>query len=136
MTPHIGMYWGGFHHRVAYRMTGRQQMRGVGVRWAYTLLAEALMEAGLKEVEIYVSRCQNTPVQFIATSTLWTCAWQWIGARGHGYTSGGGSSKAWTWRGCGWRLRRMDMRSARKIRMERIRRQRRRRRQRQIRTTN
>ena len=32
-TPHIGRVLGGFHHRVARRMTGRQPWRGRDVVW-------------------------------------------------------------------------------------------------------
>ena len=36
----------------------------------YTLLEEAMEEAGLQEVETYVSQPQNKVVQFIVTRTI------------------------------------------------------------------
>ena len=51
MTPRIGMFWGGFHYRVAHRLTVQQQQRGGDWRWLYTPLVEEMEEAGLQEVE-------------------------------------------------------------------------------------
>ena len=56
MTPLIGRALGGFHHSVACRLTGRQPRRVIYGRWRYPLLAEAMEEAGLHEVDTYVSR--------------------------------------------------------------------------------
>ena len=55
MTPHIGRFWGVFHHRVARKLTGRQNQRGRYGGWAYPLLEDAMAEAGLQEVDTYVS---------------------------------------------------------------------------------
>ena len=69
-TPHIGRVLGGFHHRVDHRLTGRQTQRGRDGGWVYTPMEDAMEEAGLLEVENYVSRHQNTVTQFIATRTI------------------------------------------------------------------
>ena len=60
MTPRIGRVLGGFHHRVARRLTGQHPRRGQDGGWVYLPLAEAMAETGLQEVETYVSRRQNT----------------------------------------------------------------------------
>ena len=70
MTPYIGRVLGGFHHRLAHRLTGRQPWRGRDGVWIYPPLEDAMAEAGLQEVDTYVSRCQNTVAQFIATRPI------------------------------------------------------------------
>ena len=70
MTPHIGRVLGRYHHRVACRLAGRQPRRGREGVWTYPLLEDAMEEAGLKEVETYVSCRQNTVAQFIVTRTI------------------------------------------------------------------
>ena len=54
----------------ARRLTGRQPQRGRDGGWVYPPLEEAMAEEGLQEVEIYVSRRQNTAAQFIATRPI------------------------------------------------------------------
>ena len=58
---------GGFHHKVACRLTGR---RGRDGGWVYPLLNEAISEAGLQEVETYFYRRQNTVAQFIVARPI------------------------------------------------------------------
>ena len=58
--PPIGRLLGGFHHKVARRLTGRQPRLGRDGLWIYPPLEDAIVEAGLHEVETYVSRCKNT----------------------------------------------------------------------------
>ena len=70
MTPHIGRVLGRYHHRVACRLAGRQPRRGREGVWTYPLLEYAMEEAGLKEVETYVSCRQNTVAQFIVTRPI------------------------------------------------------------------
>ena len=70
MTPRIGRVWGGFHHRVALRMTGRQPHRGRYGICVYPLLEAAMAEAGLQGVESYVSRLHNTVAHFIAKRAI------------------------------------------------------------------
>ena len=58
--PPIGRLLGGFHHKVARRLTGRQpRLRRDGL-WIYPPLEDAIAEEGLQEVETYVSRRKNT----------------------------------------------------------------------------
>ena len=55
ITPHTGRVLGGFHHRVARTLTGRQPWRGRNGIWVYPPLEEAMVELVLQEVDIYVS---------------------------------------------------------------------------------
>ena len=70
MTPHIGRLLGGLHHRVDCILTEQKHQRGRDKRWVYLLLTEAMGEAGLHEVEKYVSLCQNTVAQFISNRPI------------------------------------------------------------------
>ena len=70
INPCIGRLLGRFYHRLVRRLTGRQprQIRyGVGV---YPHLEDVMTEAGLKEVETYLSLRQNTVTYFIATRPI------------------------------------------------------------------
>ena len=58
---------GGFHHRVACKLTGRQPWKGRNGGWVSPPLEDEMTEAGLQEVENYVSRRQNTEEKYIAT---------------------------------------------------------------------
>ena len=49
-TPSMQRVLGGFHHRVACRLTGRQPQKGQDGGWVYPLLEDAMAEAGLQEV--------------------------------------------------------------------------------------
>ena len=69
-TPHIGRVLGGFHHRVAHRLKGKQPRQGRDSVWVYPLLEDAMEEAGLQEVKTYFSRLQNTFTQFISTMLI------------------------------------------------------------------
>ena len=70
MTPHIRMVLGRLHHRVAYRMMGRQSWIGQDIGWVHTPLEDAMAEEGLLEMETYVSPHQNAFAQFIVTSPI------------------------------------------------------------------
>ena len=70
MTPHNRRVLGRFHHRVDHRLTVRQPRRGTDGVWIYPLLEDAVAEAGLQEVDTYVSFCQDTVAQFIATRNI------------------------------------------------------------------
>ena len=70
MTPGTGRMLGGFHHRVACRLTGRQPQQGRGDLRTYPPLEDAMSEAGLQEVDTYVSLFQNTVSQFIVTRLI------------------------------------------------------------------
>ena len=71
MSPRIWSKMGGFHHSMVPRLAGRQMRRRTDVMWVYPPLTEAMVEtmeeAGLQEVDTYVTRCQNTVSQYIAT---------------------------------------------------------------------
>ena len=48
--------WGGYHHRVARMLTGRQPQRGQDGGWFYLLLEDAMEEVGLRDLGTYTSR--------------------------------------------------------------------------------
>ena len=62
MTLRTGRVLGGVHHRVSRRLTVR---RGVS-----PLMEDAIVEAGLQNVDKYVSRFQNTVAKFIETRLI------------------------------------------------------------------
>ena len=70
ISPCIGRNLGGFHHRVDRRLTGRKPRKGQEEGWVYPQLEDTMTEAGLKGVETYVSRQQNTVAQYIATRPI------------------------------------------------------------------
>ena len=51
LTPHMQRVLGGFHHRVARRLTGRQPRKGRDGGWVYPPLYDAMAESGFQEVE-------------------------------------------------------------------------------------
>ena len=59
-----------FHHRVSLRLTGWQLCKVWDGGWFYFLLEDAMAEAGMKEVETYVSCRQSTMAQYIATRPI------------------------------------------------------------------
>ena len=61
---------GGFHHRVAHRLTGQKPQKVCYGGWVYLILEDAMAEAGLQEVETYVSRRQNTVAQYIVNRPI------------------------------------------------------------------
>ena len=60
ISPHIRRVMGCFHQQVLRRLTGRQPIRQADVNWYYPALATTMEEAGLEEVETYVTLRQNT----------------------------------------------------------------------------
>ena len=70
MTPCIKRFLGGFHHRVALRLTGRQPRIGQESEYLYTLLLDAMAEVGLQEVLTYIPHNYNTVTQFIVTRPI------------------------------------------------------------------
>ena len=70
ITSCIGRILGGFHHRVACRLTGRRSWQGRDIVCVYPLIEAAMTEAELQEVDTYVFRRHNTVVQFIATRPI------------------------------------------------------------------
>ena len=61
---------GRFHHRVARGLTLWQPWKGWYGGWFYPPLEDAMAEAGLQEMENYLSGCQNTVAQYIATRPI------------------------------------------------------------------
>ena len=70
VTPRIGRFGGGFHHRVARRLTGRKPHIGRDGVWLYPPLEDMMAEAGMQEVDTYVYRRHNTVAQFISTRPI------------------------------------------------------------------
>ena len=99
MTPCIGRFWGGFHHRVVLRMTGRQPHIGRDGGWVYPLLEDTMTEAVLQEVETYVSCIYKKVAHFIATRPIMDLCLASERRPVQGWPSGGGSRTFCTWRG-------------------------------------
>ena len=124
LTPRMKRVFGGFHHRVDLRLTGRQPWKGRDGGWVYPPMEDAMAEVGLQELETYVSCHQNTVAQYIATTTIidlclgakwkpgervsmrWWEQEVWI-RRGCGQLPGRRSRQRGQRRGTGRRLRRM-----------------------------
>ena len=51
ITPYIMRVLGGFHHRVDRRLIGSQPRQGRDGMWTYSPLEDAMVEAGLQEVD-------------------------------------------------------------------------------------
>ena len=66
LIPRMDRVLGGFHHRVARRLTGWQPWKGRGGGWVYPPLEDVMDEVGLQEVDTYISLRQNTMAQYIA----------------------------------------------------------------------
>ena len=70
LTPRMQRVTVGFHHRVAHRLMGRQPRKGRDGGWVYPHMEDAITEAGLKDVETYISCRQNTVAQYIANRPI------------------------------------------------------------------
>ena len=70
MTLSIGRVLGGFNHRVARRLIGRQPWRGQNGVWLYPPLEDVIVEELLQEVGTYLYHLHNTVAQFIATRPI------------------------------------------------------------------
>ena len=70
LTPRMEQALDNFQHSVARRLTGRQMRRRGDGRWAYPPLEEAMVETCLEGILNYVTRKQNTIVQYIATRPI------------------------------------------------------------------
>ena len=84
MPSLIGRMLDSLHHWVVRRMTGWQPMRKTDGTWVYPPMVEAMMEAGIHEVENYVSRCQRMVEKYISTRSimdLFLAAEQCLGTR-------------------------------------------------------
>ena len=70
VIPRMARILGGFHHRVVRRITRNLLKRRPDRVWQYPPILEALMEAGLEELEVYIRMRQKMVVQFIYTRTI------------------------------------------------------------------
>ena len=70
LTPHMQRVLCRFQHKVSHRLTGQQPRKGRDGGWVYLPLEEAMAEAGLQEVDTYISRHQNTMAQYIASRPI------------------------------------------------------------------
>ena len=61
---------GRLHHRVDRRLMGWQPRKGQDIGCFYPPLEDAMAEAGLQELETYVSCFQNTVAQYIVTRPI------------------------------------------------------------------
>ena len=67
MTTLIGNILGGFYHKVACSLMGRQPLRGRYGIWVYPPLEDAMAETGFQEVDTNFYPHKNTVSNFIAT---------------------------------------------------------------------
>ena len=70
LTPHMQRVLGGDHHRVSHRLMRKQPQKVQDGGWLYPPLEDVMADAGLQEVETYVSHHQNTVAQYIATRPI------------------------------------------------------------------
>ena len=70
LTLRMQKVLGVFQRRVDRRLTVRQPQKGGDGGWVYPPLEDAMAEAGLREVETYVSCRQNTVAQYISTGPI------------------------------------------------------------------
>ena len=61
---------GGFHHRVACRLTGRQPWKGQDRGWVYPPMEDAMADTGFQELETYVYYHHNTSAKYISTRPI------------------------------------------------------------------
>ena len=69
-SPRIGSNLGLFHQRMAHILMGQKPRMGLDGMWLYLLMEEAMAEAGLREVEFYISHHQNKVTQYMATTPI------------------------------------------------------------------
>ena len=89
---------GGFHHRVALSMTGRQNYQGLDSVWVYPPLESVIEDAVLQEVDTYVSRQQKKSHSLLQPGPLWICVWCRSWGRNQWWPISGGSSTDWIWK--------------------------------------
>ena len=67
LTPWLEKSLQGFHHWAAWRMAGMFPKHKPERMWVYPPIGLALAMAGLEDIKVYISRCQNTVARYIAT---------------------------------------------------------------------
>ena len=70
MYPHTSRMLGSLHHYVKIWLKGRPKKWQVDGIWMNPLLAAAITEAGLEEVEMYVTRHQIIVAKFIMNKPI------------------------------------------------------------------
>ena len=61
---------GGLHNRVAIWITRKSPQCRIGRIWGYLTIAEAMQDAGIKVMEVYIVRLQNMVTLLIATRLI------------------------------------------------------------------
>ena len=74
LTPRILRAIGSLHNWVARWISGRMPQRLRNRGWGYPPIEEALENAGLETIGIYITRRQNTVAQYIATRPIFDIA--------------------------------------------------------------
>ena len=101
LTPHMQRVLGGFHHRVARRLTRKKTRKVRDGGWVYPPLEDLMVEAGLQEVETDISHRQNTVAQYIVTRTIMDLCLLAKRRPGPRVTMRWGYRRVWIWRGFG-----------------------------------
>ena len=70
LMPCILIVINSLHNRVALRISGRMPQWMWNGTWYYPSIGEALADAGLDTIGVYVYRRQNNVNQYIATQTI------------------------------------------------------------------
>ena len=95
LTPRLEKSLEGFHHGVVWRMAGMVPKRQHGVTWVYISIGEDLAMLGVKEIGVYIARCQNTVAQYIVTRPIMDLCLTASGSQDLAYPGYGGSSPPW-----------------------------------------
>ena len=95
VTPYIGRMMEGLYRRGVQRIWGQQLcIREDGTR-EYPPLEEAMRAVGLEDMDIYISRINNTVAQYIVSDLFWTIAWRRIRGRYSSSPRCDGSRRDW-----------------------------------------
>ena len=124
LTPHMQRVLGGFHHRVARRLTGGNCRRdGAEARFA-PLWRMRWWRRGYRRWRP-TSLAARTPWRnILRLSPLWTCVWRQSGCQGQEWQCSGMNRRVWIWRGFGQRPMRRSrqrggrIRTGRRLRLE------------------
>ena len=72
----IGSNFGGFHDRVARRLTGKKLWRLLYGMWVYPPLLDAMMGEVLQEVDTYFPTSKTQLHSTLQPGTVWTFLWR------------------------------------------------------------
>ena len=70
VIPCMARTLGGFHHCVVWRIAGKPHKRFLYGGWEYPPIVEALREAGIKELYVYIPQRHKMVAHLIATQTI------------------------------------------------------------------